>query len=114
MAAEPRNAEVRIELSRVLAASGDFGAALQAAESASRLVGPGDPRALEQMASVLADAGDADRLAPIAEALTGSAAHDEAAYYSATALFLKGQVGHPIADDERAVAGRLDAFLTGI
>ena len=65
---EPANAPVRIELSRVLAVTGDV------AGRARRRVGraalaPDEPRAAEQLASVLADAGDGDRLAPLADAM---------------------------------------------
>ena len=59
-AREPGNAPVRIELSRVLAAGGDFDGAIATATEALRLT-PDDPRAGEQLASIVADAGDADR-----------------------------------------------------
>ena len=65
---EPANAAVRIELSRVLAVTGDVQGALETASEALRLA-PADPRAAEQLASVLADAGDGERLAPLADAM---------------------------------------------
>src|SRR5262249_53571568 len=63
---EPGNASVLIELSRLLAATGDVPGALNAASDALRAA-PAEPRAAEQLASVLADAGDGERLAPLAD-----------------------------------------------
>jgi spermidine synthase len=88
---EPTNAAVRIELSHLLAARGEFQEAIDAAEDALRLT-PDDPRAAEQLASVLADAGDADRLTAFADAFAARfPGRAEAVYYRATALFLHGQ-----------------------
>ena len=89
---EPANAAVRIELSRVLAVTGNVQGALDTASDALRLA-PGEPRAAEQLASVLADAGDGERLAPLADAMVARFPDRlEARYYRATALFLRG---HP-------------------
>jgi tetratricopeptide (TPR) repeat protein len=88
---DPGNAAVRIELSRVQAVTGDVQGALQTAADALRLA-PDDPRAAEQLASVLADAGDGERLAPLAEAMVVRFPDRlEARYYRATALFLRGR-----------------------
>jgi len=88
---DPGNAMVRIELSRVLAVTGDVSGALQTASDALRLV-PDEPRAAEQLASVLADAGDGGRLAPLADAMVARFPNRlEARYYRATALFLQGR-----------------------
>src|SRR5262249_44814337 len=65
-AREPRNPAVRIELSRLLAVTGDAPGAVQAAVEALQLV-PDEPRAAEQLASVFADTSDAQRLAPLAD-----------------------------------------------
>jgi len=88
---EPQNAPARVELSRVLAAGGDFQGAIDMATEALRLT-PDDPRAGEQLASIVADAGDADRLQPLAESLAARFPdRPEPKYYIATALFLRGR-----------------------
>src|SRR5262249_12110100 len=53
-ASQPTSAMVRLELSRILAAKGDYQGAAAAAQDAMRLL-PGDPRPAEQLASILAD-----------------------------------------------------------
>ena len=88
---EPGNARVRVELSRVLAAAGDFDRAIATATDAVRLI-PDDPQAGEQLASVVADAGDADRLERLAESLAVRFPdRPEPQYYLASALFLRGR-----------------------
>jgi tetratricopeptide (TPR) repeat protein len=90
-AREPANAPVRVELSHILASAADFTGAIDMATEALRLA-PGDPRAGEQLASVIADAGDADRLQPLAESLAARFPdRPEPKYYVATALFLRGR-----------------------
>jgi spermidine synthase len=102
-AREPRNAAVRIELSRVLAAAGDFEAAMTAADDALRLA-PDEPRAAEQLASVLADAGDGNRLAPFADALVKRfPERPSARYYLASSLFLQGKTDDAIREARRVV-----------
>jgi len=89
--AEPANAAVRIELSRLLAATGDTQTAAAVATEAVRLA-PEDPKALEQLASIFADAGDADRLAPVAGVLASKFPdRDKSLYYQTTLLLLKGR-----------------------
>jgi spermidine synthase len=85
------NAPVRIELSRVLAVTGDANGAADAAGEALQLA-PDDPRAAEQLASVFADTGDGQRLGALADAMVARfPGRVEAAYYRATALYLRGQ-----------------------
>jgi spermidine synthase len=104
-AAEPGNAAVRVELSQVLAATGNAAQAAVAANEALRLA-PDDPRAGEQLASILADAGDADNLTALAGALVSRFPHrDKPAYYQATALVLKGRVREAI-DQARQIVAR--------
>jgi spermidine synthase len=89
--AAPANATVRVELSRVRAAAGDFDGAIAAASEARRL-DPDDPRAAEQLASVFADMGDAARLEPLAGALVARYPdRDDGRYYQAAALLLRGR-----------------------
>ena len=90
-AREPDNVAVRLELSRVMAAAGDFQGAIEESSAALRLA-PQDPRVAEQAAAVLADAGDGDRLAPLADELAARFPdRPDARYYRATALFLRGR-----------------------
>jgi spermidine synthase len=90
-AQEPQNALVRVELSRVLANLGRANEAVAAADDAVR-IDPSRPEPLEQLGSVMADVGDAARLAPIADALiTRFPARDEGRYYRAAALFIEGR-----------------------
>jgi spermidine synthase len=105
---EPANTAVLLELSRVLAVTGDVQGALDTASEALRLA-PGEPRAAEQLASVLADAGDADRLAPLADAMVARFPDRlEARYYRATALFLRGNPRDAIAAAREVVSKRPD------
>jgi spermidine synthase len=98
---EPGNAAVKVELSRDLAAGGDFEAAAALATDAVRLA-PDDPRAGEQLASIVADTGDPDRLSPLAESLaTRFPGRPDPQYYRATALFLRGR------NDDAVTAARI-------
>jgi len=103
-AANPANVPVRLELSKLLASSGDYSAAAATAGEALRIA-PNDARAGEQLASILADAGDAARLEPLADALAARfPARADPRYYHATALFLKGQAHEAALDARRLVA----------
>src|SRR4029453_11403538 len=92
LAAEDRdNALVRVELSRLLAATGNAEAAAAAAAEAMRL-GAGEARGGRTLASVYADGGDAEQLAALAEALiAGFPLRSKPRYYRANALLLKGR-----------------------
>jgi len=90
-AREPANAAVSVELARVLASTGRYEQALEAATRAVDSA-PADPRAGEQLASILADAGDADRLSVVADRLIERfPTRPDPMYYRATALFLRGR-----------------------
>jgi spermidine synthase len=103
-AEQPSNAALRIELSRVLAAGGRFNDAVAAAQEAMRLT-PDDPASAEQLAAVLADAGDADQLERLADAMLAKfPRRDEARYFRASALFLKGRVAEAEEEARRFVA----------
>jgi tetratricopeptide (TPR) repeat protein len=100
---EPANPAVRIELSRVLAVLGDGKGAADAASEALRLA-PDDPRAAEQLASVLADSSDVQRLAPFADAMVARfPERPESHYYRATALFLSGKTTDAVTAARRVV-----------
>jgi Flp pilus assembly protein TadD len=93
----------RVELSHVLAAGGDPAAAIAAATEAAR-VDPDNPRPLEQLASVLADAGDGQRLGPLAEHLVEQFPdRSDSHYYRATALFLQGRTSESVAEARRVL-----------
>ena len=106
--AEPANTNVRIELSRVLAAGGDMERAATVAAEAMRLA-PNDFRPAEQLASVFADAGDGTRLGPLAVALVSRFPQlDKARFYRARAFMLNGDVQRTIDEIRRLVARRPD------
>jgi spermidine synthase len=101
---QPSNAVVRVELSRLQAASGDFPGAIATATDALRLA-PDDPRTAEQLASIYADAGDVDRLRPLADALVSRFPNrSDLLYYRATALFMSGQAAEAVDEARRVVA----------
>jgi spermidine synthase len=102
-AADPANVPVRLELSRLRASAGDYDAAIALATEARRLA-PDDARAAEQLASIFADAGDADRLEPLADTLVARyPARPDSRYYRATALFLKGRAQEAAVEARRLV-----------
>jgi tetratricopeptide (TPR) repeat protein len=101
---EADNAPARIELSRVLAVSGDAHGALETASDALRLA-PDDPRAAEQLASVLADTGDGQRLTAFAEQLVSRfPERADSGYYRATALYLVGRTADAVAAARQVVS----------
>jgi spermidine synthase len=98
-AAEPRNAAVRTALSHGLAVTGDIEAAIVEAFDATKL-DPDSAQPLEQLASVLADAGD-PRLPSVADLLVRKfPARDDSRFYHAAALFVQNRYD----EAERAVA----------
>jgi Flp pilus assembly protein TadD len=107
-AAQPGNVAVRVELARVLASSGDYEGAVAAAREAMRLA-PDDPQPAEQLASVVADAGDGERLGALADEMLAHTRESARAgsagqYYRATSLFLKGELPAAIEEARRFVA----------
>src|SRR5206468_2154083 len=67
-ASRPEAVGPRVAVSKLLAMSGRFEEAVAAAEDACR-IGPGDPAAFEQVASLYADAGDGARLDPVVDVM---------------------------------------------
>ena len=103
-ASEPTNEVVRLELSRVLAAAGEGDAAIRMAVEAGRLA-PADARPAEQLASIFADLGDADRLTPLADALVARFPdRADSRYYHATALFLRGRAQEAAEEARHVIA----------
>lgn len=107
-AADARNPAVRIELSRLLAARGDFQGGVDRATEALR-IDPADAQAGEQLASVYADAGDGERLAALADALVARfPAREDGRYYRAAARFLRGQTQGALEDVRQVIAAHPD------
>jgi spermidine synthase len=101
VAEEQANVPARVELAHVLAAAGDVTRAIAAATEASRLE-PDNPLPVEELASIFADQGDADRLDPLAEDLLARfPSRDDARYYHAAARFLRGRAAEAIDDARR-------------
>jgi spermidine synthase len=88
---QPALVEPELALSRLQAATGAFEQALQTATEAARRH-PDDGSAFEQLASVLADAGDADRLAPVVMQLSRFPNRAGSHYYAAAGNFLQGNL----------------------
>jgi spermidine synthase len=91
IAKRPQLPAIRIALSKLLAASGAIDQAIATAREACNIQ-PVDPAALEQLASLVADVGDAARLGPIVEELRQRFPERPGSHYYAAALsFLRGQ-----------------------
>jgi Flp pilus assembly protein TadD len=88
--AEPRNVPAGVGLSRLIAARGDYQAA---AEPLRPLFAEQpDVRAMDQLASLFADAGDGPRLAAVVADLRRAAPERESAlYYDASLQFMAGR-----------------------
>ncbi|MFA5907318.1 MAG: fused MFS/spermidine synthase [Vicinamibacterales bacterium] len=86
LASDPAHTAARLALSRVLASQG-------AVDEAARIPfsilqsNPGDVPALEQLASILSDIGDAQRLEPVAARLVAQAPKNVWSHYYAGSLF---------------------------
>lgn len=105
LARDSTNHEAKLALSRLLAAEGTYG---QAAEIPLALLrsDASNVMALEQLASILSDAGDAERLAPVVARLRHVAPGSEPAhYYSASLFFLQNRPDLAV-DESRAVIAR--------
>jgi spermidine synthase len=104
LAADPANQEAKLALSRLLASQGTF------EESARIPLGllqgnPGNVAALEQLASILTDAGDTERLEPVVARLKMVAPSSASTHYYAAALgFLQGRMDVAIREAETALA----------
>jgi spermidine synthase len=92
LAATPENKAAQLALSRVLASQGDI-------EAAARIpieqlqANPGDVNALEQLASILSDIGDAGRLEPVVQRLVKEAPKNTwSHYYAASLFFIQGRL----------------------
>jgi spermidine synthase len=103
LSSDPIRIEARIALSRLLAAEGGFDEAARLALTVVQSR-PGYLPALEQLASVLTDAGDAERLAPVVARLKADAPGTATTHYYAAALaFLQQRPQQAIHDAEAAL-----------
>jgi Flp pilus assembly protein TadD len=96
--------DVRIALARLLAAMGSSEQAEALAEHVIREE-PDNPKGLELLASILADAGDLARLRPVvARMLERHGGREDTLYYAAIVSFLTGNFPEAITRAEQVVA----------
>lgn len=86
LAADPSHPAAKLALARVLASQENFEAAIRI-PVAMLETNPSDVPALEQLASILSDVGDAARLEPVVQRLVKEAPKDTWAHYYAASLF---------------------------
>ncbi len=88
LAATPANTAPKLALSRWLASQGNMEAATRIPLELLK-ANPGDVPALEQLASILSDLGDAARLEPIVQRLVEEAPKNTWSHYYASSLFFQ-------------------------
>jgi spermidine synthase len=86
LASDPSHAPARLALSRLLASQGDIEEAVKIPMSILQAE-PGNVPALEQLASILSDIGDAARLEPVVARLIREAPENPWGHYYAASLF---------------------------
>jgi spermidine synthase len=104
LAGDPTRVATKLALSRLLAGEGAYD---QAAGLSFAVVqsDPDSVPALEQLASVLSDVGDLERMRPVVARLRAVAPASEAAhYYSAALLFMEERVEPALAEARRVIA----------
>ena len=103
IAARPQSTALRVALSKLYAAGGAFDAAVDLATEAWK-INPQELPALEQLASIFADLGDAGRLEQVLEVLRRTQpAAPRVLYYEASVRFLRGQLPDALPLAQRAV-----------
>jgi spermidine synthase len=104
LAADPARIPTRLALSRLLAAQGAYDEAAAIAFAIAQ-ADPDNAAALEQLASVLADVNDIERMRPVVARLRVAAPDSEAAhYYSAALLFMETRADLALAEARRVLA----------
>lgn len=97
----PNNSALQVALSNALAIAGEMDAAIATAVEAIQ-IDPDSPYPLEQLASILADAGDSARLQPVAETLVARFPdREDSRYYNATSLFMRNRIDEAIEETSR-------------
>jgi spermidine synthase len=104
LAADPTRLTTKLALSRLLASEGLYDQAVSIPFSIVQS-DPNNADALEQLASVLADVGDVERMRPVVARLRAVAPSTEAAhYYSAALLFMEDRVEQAVVEARRVLA----------
>jgi tetratricopeptide (TPR) repeat protein len=104
LAADPGNDPAKLAYSRFLAAQGAYEDAAKIAFGVIQ-TNTSNVAALEQMASILSDVGDRERMVPIVSRLRAEAPASEAAhYYSAALLFLEGRTDLALREAQAVIA----------
>jgi spermidine synthase len=104
LAADPARTETKLALSRLLAAEGAYDEAASIAFNLAQ-ADSSNAAALEQLASVLSDVNDIERMRPVVSRLRAVAPDSEAAhYYSAALLFMENRVDLALAEARRVLA----------
>ena len=92
LAAAPAHRAAQLALSRVLASQGNIEAAVKIPIEQLQ-TNPADVQALEQLASILSDIGDATRLEPVVQQLVKEAPRNTwSHYYAASLFFIQGRL----------------------
>lgn len=98
LSADPTHVEAQVALSRLLASTGQLDRAAQVAFAAAERQ-PSNLPVLEQLASIVADAGDRERLLPVVVRMrTLAPTADATRYYSASLLFMEGRTEMAVAE----------------
>ena len=101
---DPSRLATKLALSRLLASEGAYDQALGLTFSIVQ-DDPSNVAALEQLASILSDVGDIERMRPVVARLRAVAPATEAAhYYSAALLFMEERVEPALAEARRVIA----------
>jgi Flp pilus assembly protein TadD len=104
LASDPSNEPAKLALSRLLAAEGAFDEAVRIAFSLVQS-NPNNVAGLEQLASILSDVGDQERMAPVVARLrTVAPGSEEAHYQSAALLFLEGRMDLALREARTVIA----------
>jgi spermidine synthase len=104
LAADPAHKAAQLGLSRVLASQGNIEAAVRIPLDQLQ-ANPADVPALEQLASILSDIGDAGRLEPVVQRLIKEAPKNTwSHYYAASLFFIQGRLDMALQAARNAVA----------
>jgi spermidine synthase len=111
--ADPKDTRPRVALSKLQAATGAVEEAIRTAGEASRIESS-DPAALDQLASLYADFGDAARLEPTVDLLQRRfGGRPQTLYFAAASSFLQGRLPAALGFIQQVVAAdpkRADAY----
>jgi spermidine synthase len=111
LAADPANDEAKLALSQLLASDGHFDESVRVALGLVQSQ-PGNLEAVEQLASVFTDAGDAERLAPAVARLRAEALNRASTrYYSATLAYMQQRPDLAVHEAEAAISIQPDHAL---